>query len=129
MTCSNPTVVPWPRQRRRLVQWVTAGVVLSTWAATVQAQRALSAAINVSGSFRAMSQRMAKAYFLMAEGVEPKASQAQMNADAADSISIESASLNLKNPLGLSLSKPCAALRQAQRERFKLIQADSINPP
>ncbi len=39
---------------------------------------------------------------------------------------IESASLNLKNPFGLSLSKPCAALRQAQRERFKLIQADSI---
>ena len=32
---------------------------------------------------------------------------------------IESASLNLKYPFGLSLSKPCAALRQAQRERFK----------
>ena len=41
MTCSNPTVVPWSRQRRRLVQWVTAGVVLPTWAATVQAQMAL----------------------------------------------------------------------------------------
>ena len=32
---------------------------------------------------------------------------------------IESASLNLKYPFGLSLSKPGAALRQAQRERFK----------
>ena len=32
---------------------------------------------------------------------------------------IESASLNLKYPFGLSLSKPCAALGQAQRERFK----------
>ena len=32
---------------------------------------------------------------------------------------IESASLNLKYPFGLSLSKPCAALRQARRERFK----------
>ncbi len=42
------------------------------------------------------------------------------------SVGIESASLNLKNPFGLSLSKPCAALRQAQRERFKLIQAGSI---
>ena len=34
-------------------------------------------------------------------------------------VHIESASLNLKYPFGLSLSKPCAALRQAQRERFK----------
>ena len=32
---------------------------------------------------------------------------------------IQSASLNLKYPFGLSLSKPCAALRQAQRERSK----------
>ena len=39
---------------------------------------------------------------------------------------IESASLNLKYPFGLSLSKPCAALRQAQRERFKQIRAVSI---
>ena len=39
---------------------------------------------------------------------------------------IESASLNLKYPFGLSLSKPRAALRQAQRERFKQIRAVSI---
>ena len=45
-----------------MVLWVAAGVVLPTWAATAQAQMALSAAINVSGSFRALSQRMAKAY-------------------------------------------------------------------
>ena len=45
-----------------MVQWLAAGVVLPTWAATAQAQMALSAAINVSGSFRALSQRMAKAY-------------------------------------------------------------------
>ena len=45
-----------------MVQWVAAGVVLPAWAATAQAQMALSAAINVSGSFRALSQRMAKAY-------------------------------------------------------------------
>ena len=32
---------------------------------------------------------------------------------------IESASLNSKYPFGLSLSKPRAALRQAQRERLK----------
>lgn len=42
------------------------------------------------------------------------------------SMVIESASLNLKYPFGLSLSKPCAALRQAQRERFKEIRAVSI---
>jgi hypothetical protein len=62
MTCRNQPVVSWSRQRRRMVQWVAAGVVLPTWAASVQAQMALSAAINVSGSFRALSQRMAKAY-------------------------------------------------------------------
>ncbi len=67
-----------------MVQWVAAGVVLPTWAATAQAQMALSAAINVSGSFRALSQRMAKQYFLLAAGVDPKASQTQMNADAAE---------------------------------------------
>ena len=39
---------------------------------------------------------------------------------------IDPASLNLKYPFGLSLSKPCAALRQAQRERFKQIRAGSI---
>ena len=43
-----------------MVQWVAAGVVLPTWAATAQAQMALSAAINVSDSFRALSQRMAQ---------------------------------------------------------------------
>ena len=42
---------------------------------------------------------------------------------------IESASLNLKYPFGLSLSKPCAALRQAQRERFKQTRAVSICRP
>ncbi len=36
-----------------------------------------------------------------------------------DGVLIEPASLNLKCPFGLSLSKPRAALRQAQRERFK----------
>ena len=36
-----------------------------------------------------------------------------------DEVLIEPASLNLKCPFGLSLSKPRAALRQAQRERFK----------
>ena len=52
--------------------------------------------------------------------------QHQVHVQAADdgdagtgSVIIESASLNLKYPFGLSLSKPCAALRQAQRERFK----------
>ncbi len=39
---------------------------------------------------------------------------------------MESASLNLENPFGLSPSKPCTALRQAQPERFKWIQADPI---
>lgn len=67
-----------------MVQWVAAGEVLPTWAATAQAQMALSAAINVSGSFCALSQRMAKQYFLRAAGVDPKASQTQMNADATE---------------------------------------------
>ncbi len=38
---------------------------------------------------------------------------------------IEPTSLNLKCPFGLSLSTPRAALRQAQRERFKQIRAVS----
>ncbi len=84
MTCRNQPAVSCSHQRRRMVQWVAAGVVLPTWAATAQAQMALSAAINVSGSFRALSQRMAKQYFLLAAGVDPKASQTQMNADAAE---------------------------------------------
>ena len=44
----------------------------------------ISSAINKAGRERMLSQRMAKHYFLMAAGVEPKASQTQMNADAAE---------------------------------------------
>ena len=91
MTCRNPNVVSWSHQRRRLVQWVTAGVVLPSWAATVQAQMALSAAINVSGSFRYLSQRIAKAYCQQHLGVMPDAavdvlakSRKQAQAGAAD---------------------------------------------
>jgi hypothetical protein len=58
-----------------MVQWVTAGVVLPSWAVTVQAQMALSAAINVSGSFRALSQRMAKAYCQQHLQVMPEVAQ------------------------------------------------------
>ena len=43
----------------------------------------------------------------------------QLQVRDASAALIESASLNLKYQFGLSLSKPCAALRQAQRERFK----------
>ena len=42
------------------------------------------------------------------------------------SMVIESASLNLKYPFGLSLSKPCTALDSALSERFKQAQAGSI---
>lgn len=42
------------------------------------------------------------------------------------SMVIESASLNLKYPFGLSLSKPCAALRQAQRERFCIFEGHLV---
>ena len=79
MACHNThptqTAVSWSRQRRRMVQWVTAGVVLPSWAVTVQAQMALSAAINVSGSFRALSQRMAKAYCQQHLQVMPEVAQ------------------------------------------------------
>jgi hypothetical protein len=37
---------------------------------------------------------------------------------------VGSASLNSKYPFGLSLSKPRAALRKAQRERFKWMDAE-----
>ncbi|WP_198509163.1 hypothetical protein [Acidovorax sp. 69] len=37
---------------------------------------------------------------------------------------IDSASLNSKYPFGLSLSKPRAALRQAQRERLQWMDAE-----
>jgi len=54
-----------PCQRRAAVQWVAAGVLLptwATWATGAQAQMGLSGAINYAGWFRALSQRMAKAY-------------------------------------------------------------------
>jgi hypothetical protein len=51
-----------PFQRRVVVQWVTAGILLPGWASGAQAQIALSGAINHAGWFRALSQRMAKAY-------------------------------------------------------------------
>ncbi|WP_426304490.1 type IV pili methyl-accepting chemotaxis transducer N-terminal domain-containing protein [Acidovorax facilis] len=54
-----------PCQRRMALQWVAAGVLLptwATWATGAQAQMGLSGAINYAGWFRALSQRMAKAY-------------------------------------------------------------------
>lgn len=54
-----------PCQRRVALQWVAAGVLLPTWATWstgAQAQMGLSGAINYAGWFRALSQRMAKAY-------------------------------------------------------------------
>ncbi len=54
-----------PCQRRAAVQWVAAGLLLptwATWATGAQAQMGLSGAINYAGWFRALSQRMAKAY-------------------------------------------------------------------
>ena len=54
-----------PCQRRVGVQWVAAGILLPTWASGAvgaQAQMGLSGAINYAGWFRALSQRMAKAY-------------------------------------------------------------------
>ena len=53
--------------RRVAVQWVAAGILLPSWASaapgTAQAQQmGLSGAINYAGWFRALSQRMAKAY-------------------------------------------------------------------
>ena len=54
-----------PCQRRVALQCVAAGVLLptwATWATGAQAQMGLSGAINYAGWFRALSQRMAKAY-------------------------------------------------------------------
>ena len=44
-----------PCQRRMVVQWVTAGILLPGWASGAQAQVALSGAINHAGRFRALS--------------------------------------------------------------------------
>ncbi|WP_298211238.1 type IV pili methyl-accepting chemotaxis transducer N-terminal domain-containing protein [Acidovorax sp.] len=51
-----------PCRRRVAVQWVAAGILLPAWANGAQAQVGLSGAINHAGWFRALSQRMAKAY-------------------------------------------------------------------
>lgn len=51
-----------PMHRRTVVQWMAAGVLLPSWSSAAQAQISLSGAINYAGWFRALSQRMAKAY-------------------------------------------------------------------
>ena len=62
MTNATSIAQALPCQRRVAVQWVTAGILLPGWASGAQAQVALSGAINHAGRFRALSQRMAKAY-------------------------------------------------------------------
>lgn len=62
MTNATSIAQALPCQRRVAVQWVAAGILLPTWANGAQAQVALSGAINHAGRFRALSQRMAKAY-------------------------------------------------------------------
>ena len=64
-----------------------AGVLLPalpTWTGAAQAQISLSGAINYAGWFRALSQRLAKNYFLSAAKVESKVVQAQLSSDTAD---------------------------------------------
>lgn len=51
-----------PCQRRAVVQWMAAGLLVPGWATGAQAQVGLSAAINHAGWFRALSQRLAKGY-------------------------------------------------------------------
>ena len=62
MTNATSIAQALPCQRRVAVQWVTAGILLPGWANGAQAQVALSGAISHAGRFRALSQRMAKAY-------------------------------------------------------------------
>lgn len=62
MTVREFSAAVVPCQRRVVVQWMAAGVLLPTWSGAAQAQISLSGAINYAGWFRALSQRMAKAY-------------------------------------------------------------------
>ena len=71
MTNATSIAQALPCQRRVAVQWVAAGILLPTWANGAQAQVALSGAINHAGRFRALSQRMAKAYAQLFLGVLP----------------------------------------------------------
>lgn len=57
-----PALAPNCRRRRRTVQILSAALLLPTFPLSAQAQMALSAAINRAGSFRALSQRIVKAY-------------------------------------------------------------------
>ena len=51
-----------PCQRRAVLQWAAAGILVPAWASGAQAQVGLASAINYAGWFRALSQRLAKAY-------------------------------------------------------------------
>lgn len=62
MSVREFSVAALPLRRRAVVQWVAAGILLPTWSGAAQAQISLSGAINYAGWFRALSQRMAKAY-------------------------------------------------------------------
>ena len=84
MTNATSIAQALPCQRRMVVQWVTAGILLPGWASGAQAQVALSGAINHAGRFRALSQRMAKNYFLVAAKADSKLVLAQLAADAND---------------------------------------------
>ncbi len=75
MTNARSIAQALPCQRRVAVQWVAAGILLPTWAGGAQAQMALSGAINHAGGFRALSQRMAKAYCQQYLQVLPEAAR------------------------------------------------------
>ena len=71
--CHRPRLVT----RRTVVQTLVASVLLSTLG-TAQAQMALSAAINRVARYRALSQRIAKAYVQMRLGVLPEQAEKVM---------------------------------------------------
>lgn len=69
------TAVALCRRRRRAVQALSAALLLPVFPLTAQAQIALSTAINRAARFRALSQRIAKAYCQWHLNVLPEAAR------------------------------------------------------
>jgi Type IV pili methyl-accepting chemotaxis transducer N-term len=109
-------------QRRQLIQ-ATALLLLAPTLKSAQAEIALSSAINLSGRFRALSQRCAKAYAQIALDVVPDKGQAVL-AQAHRLMNTNMESLLASNPSSLI----AAQLTKTQGEIARLIKLTSSTP-
>lgn len=111
--------------RRSVIKGVAAGALMASWGLSVQAlaQPAMATAINRMGRFRALSQRIAKAYCQLHLSVQAKAAEQVL--DAARKLARSGFEDLAKSPLAADMAGPLAEVRKLYED----LEAKLVMPP